>query len=351
MRSSIIFKNKRLYYLDQTKLPAREVYRECKSLAEGYGAIKSLRVRGAPLIGVFAAYSVYISMRDFNAKDKKSFLKYFDRVVKHLKSSRPTAVNLFWALDRISKAVYFSKDKDVGKLKNIILKQAETIHFEDINLCLKMAKAGLKLIKSKDRILTHCNTGFLATSGQGTALAVIYEANRKYKNIRVYADETRPLLQGARLTAWELHKRGVDVTVVTDGMAAYLMQQKRIDKIFVGADRIAANGDTANKIGTYSIAVIAKYHKLPFYVVAPSTTFDLSAKAGCGILIEQRASDEVRTILGKVRIVPRKVKTYNPAFDITPHKLISAIVTDRGLIYPPFKKNIRKFFPRLLEMI
>jgi len=341
MKQAIIFKNKQLYYLDQTKLPRKEIYKECRGLEDGFLAIKELRVRGAPLIGVFAAYCAYISLRKFKGK-RGEFISYLDKVVSYLKSSRPTAVNLSWALGRIETVAEKSSHRRINARNYVILKEAQKIHKEDICLCSNMAKEGVKLIHRGDKILTHCNTGFLATSGEGTALAVIYAAVRKYKNIKIYADETRPLLQGARLTSWELKKSKVDVTLICDDMAAYLMQKKMIDKILVGADRVVRNGDAANKIGTYNLAVVARYHKIPFYMVVPSTSFDLAIEDGEGITIEQRKPNEVRKVLGQVWIAPKKVKVYNPAFDVTPHKLITAIITDKGIIYPPFKKNIKK---------
>jgi len=216
------------------------------------------------------------------------------------------------------------------------------INQEDVTLCENMAKHGVKLIKKGDRILTHCNAGFLATSGDGTALAVIYKAHELYKDIKVYVDETRPLLQGSRLTAWELTERRVSTTVICDNMAAILISEGKIDKIFVGADRIAANGDAANKIGTYGIAILAKHHRIPFYIVAPFSTFDLKLDSGKSIPIEKRNKDEVRKLLNKKKVAPRKVKVYNPAFDVTPNKLITAIVSDKGVIKPDFKQNIKK---------
>jgi methylthioribose-1-phosphate isomerase len=336
---AVKFKGNQLFYLDQTKLPLQEIWRECRSLNQGYDAIKQLKVRGAPLIGVFSAYCVCIAMAKFSSR-KPRFLKQLNDTISHLKKSRPTAVNLFWALDRMSKVV--CKDMTVAQIKTAVLKEANLIHEEDMVLCRNMADFGIKLIKKGDRLLTHCNAGFLATGGNGTAIAVIYKAHKVYKDIKVYADETRPLLQGARLTAWELMKSKVPCTLICDNMAAYLMQKGKIDKIFVGADRIAANGDAANKIGTYNLAVIARYHKVPFYVVAPFSTFDLELESGAGIPIEQRNSREVRTVLNKLCIAPRDIATFNPAFDVTPNKLITAIVSDKGIIYPPFRKNIKK---------
>lgn len=338
---SIKFIKNRLYYLDQTKLPLKEIWLECKSLKEGFIAIKKLSVRGAPLIGVFSAYCIYINLK-YLSSNKGKFLKELKESSEQLKSCRPTAVNLSWALNRIEEVVHKSKDKNLNQIKKIILEEAIIIHKEDIDLCKKMGEYGVKLLNKGDRILTHCNAGFLATSGEGTALSVIYKAKRVYKDIKVYADETRPLLQGARLTAWELTRNKVPVTVICDNMAASLMQKGKINKIIVGADRIAANGDVANKIGTYSLAVLAKYHKIPFYVAAPFSTFDLKLKKGKCIPIEQRHEDEVRKIINEVLITSKDVKAYNPAFDVTPNKLVTAIITDRGIIYPPFKDKISK---------
>ncbi|MDP2923456.1 MAG: S-methyl-5-thioribose-1-phosphate isomerase [Candidatus Omnitrophota bacterium] len=338
---AIKFTNNRLFYLDQTELPAKEVWRECKSLQDGYRAIKRLEVRGAPLIGVFAAYCIAVTSQKLSLR-KAIFSKQLKSAIAYLKTARPTAVNLFWALERLEKAVLEHKNNNPEQLKSIILNQARQIHMEDVSLCEQMARHGVRLVKNGDRILTHCNTGFLATSGEGTALAVICKAHKIYKNIKVYADETRPLLQGARLTIWELTKRKIPCTLICDNMAAYLMQKGQIDKVFVGADRIARNGDTANKIGTYNVAVIAYYHKIPFYVVAPFGTFDLKLKNGAMIPIEQRRKDEVRKVLGKVYISPKKVSVFNPAFDVTPHHLITAIISDKGIIYPPYKNNIKK---------
>jgi len=338
---AIKFKNKRLFYVDQAKLPLKEAWKECKSLDSGYKAIRELQVRGAPLIGIFAAYCLYVHFKN-KSLTKKKFLSEFQKASKRLKSCRPTAVNLAWALERLEKVISKNKNKSIACIKEMILKEVQAINLEDILLCERMANYGAKLIKKGDRILTHCNTGFLATSGDGTALAVIYKAHEFYKDIKVYADETRPLLQGSRLSAWELSKRGVPTTVICDNMAAILMSEGKIDKIFVGADRIAANGDAANKIGTYGLAILAKYHKIPFYVVAPFSTFDLKLKSGKSIPIEERDKDEVRKILNKVYAAPKRVKAYNPAFDVTPNKLITAIVSDKGVIKPDFKKNIKK---------
>ena len=338
---SVEFRNNRLYYLDQTQLPLRESWKECKSLKDGFRAIKELQIRGAPLIGVFAVYALCIGTKRFSLS-QKTFLRQFHQAVSYLKSSRPTAVNLFWALERLEKVAIRYSSNTAEQIKRAVLQEAKAIHKEDIRLCRKMGEHGVKLVKKGDNILTHCNTGFLATSGEGTALSVIFQAHKKYRNIHVYTDESRPLLQGARLTAWELMKKRVPYTVICDDMGAYLMQQGKIDVIFVGADRIAANGDTANKIGTYNLAVNAFYHKVPFYVVAPFSTFDLGISSGKDIPIEERNHDEVRVVFGKAQITPKNAHVYNPAFDVTPAKLITAIVTDRGVIKPPYVKNIRK---------
>lgn len=341
---AIKFKNKRLFYIDQTKLPLKELWRECKGVAQGYRAIKQLQVRGAPLIGVFAAYCVYIGVKGFGTNDCAYFIKQTKKIIHYLKSCRPTAINLAWALGRLESVLDKHKNTEVAKIKKIILDEANAIYRQDLQLCKRMAIFGCDFIKNGDTILTHCNAGFLATAGEGTALAVIYEAVKKFKNITVYADETRPLLQGSRLTAWELTKRGIDVTLICDNMAAYLMQQGKITKIFVGADRVTANGDIANKIGTYNVAVCAKYHNIPFYVVAPFSTFDLSLDCGAKIPIEERNHNEIKVILNKLKVAPKNVKAYNPAFDVTPNELISAIITDRGIVFPPYRASIKKLF-------
>jgi len=339
--TALKFKHNCLFYLDQTQLPLKEAWRQCRSLEDGFQAIKKLKVRGAPLIGVFAAYCICVHLQNL-PQQKNKFLKKIKYSLKYLKSCRPTAVNLSWALSRLKKIIDINQKQGLAEIKKAILKEAKRIHNEDIQLCNKMADFGIQLISKGDRVLTHCNAGFLATSGEGTALAVIYKAKKVYGNISVYMDETRPLLQGARLTAWEMLKKKVPAVLICDNMAAHFMQKGCIDKIFVGADRIAANGDTANKIGTYSLAVLARYHKIPFYIVAPFSTFDLNLSTGKSIPIEQREPSEVKVIMNKLQIAHHKVKALNPAFDVTPHKLITAIVSDRGIIYPPFNKNIAK---------
>ncbi len=337
---AVRFKDKNLFYLDQTKLPSKEVWRRCSKLEAGYQAIKELRVRGAPLIGVFAAYCVCIHL-DCLSRNKNIFFSQLKKSLDYLRSSRPTAVNLFWALDRLAVVALQNKQKELSQIKKLLIKEAELIHRQDQLVCQKLSDYGSTLIEKKDIVLTHCNTGYLATSGQGTALGIIYQAKKQGKGLTVYATETRPLLQGSRLTAWELAKKKIKYFLITDSTAAFLMRQNKIDKVFVGADRITASGETANKIGTYGLAVLSRYHRIPFYVAAPASTFDLNLNKGADIIIEQRNQEEVRKVLGK-SISPRKAKCVNFAFDVTPSRLITAIVTEKGIIYPPYKKNIKK---------
>ena len=336
---SIFFAKNKLFVLDQTSLPQKEKFVEITTIKEAYSALKKLKVRGAPLIGVFAAYALYVSVKDI--ADSKKLLKKLKSNASLLKAARPTAVNLFWAIERMLETAT-KVSGSAPEIKKALLQEAKSIHLQDQKLCENIACWGVRLISKKDAILTHCNTGFLATAGMGTALGVIYRAFDKYGDIKVYVDETRPLLQGARLTAWELKKYGVPAVLISDNMAGFLMQKKKINKIIVGADRITKKGDVANKIGTYSLAVLARYHRIPFYVAAPFSSFDLNLKKGENIPIEQRKKEEVRTILRKCPLAPSGIEVWNPAFDITPASLISAIITDRGVIYPPFEKNIRK---------
>jgi methylthioribose-1-phosphate isomerase len=300
-----------------------------------------MQIRGAPALGIAGAFGVYLGLKDFKGKNYSQFLKKLNSVMQYLGSSRPTAVNLFWALDRMKKVVLRNKRESVKKIRRLLLKEAKIILSEDKILSRKLGEVGSSLIKDKDRILTICNAGALATADYGTALALIYKAKQQGKKIKMFVCETRPLLQGARLTTWELRRNRIDTTLICDNMAATLMKQGKIDKILVGADRIASNGDAANKIGTYNLAVLARYHNIPFYIVAPSSSFDLKLKTGKQIPIEQRKEEEVTTINNR-RIAAIGVKIYNPAFDVTPHQLISAVVSEKGIIRPPFKKNIKK---------
>jgi methylthioribose-1-phosphate isomerase len=342
---TVSFEGNRLRIIDQRALPHKRRIIKCKSLDEVYDCIKTLAVRGAPAIGVFAAYGVYVAASDIRTDKKSIFFNKLKRSCDYLKRSRPTAVNLFWAIDRMESAALRNNGKSVSEIKRLLLKEARKIHREDEYMCRAIGLNGAKLIKTGDTILTHCNAGSLATAGEGTALAVIYEAKRKGKRIKVFADETRPLLQGARLTAWELMRNGIDTTLICDNMAATIMRQGMIDKIVVGADRIAANGDAANKIGTYGLAVLAGEHKIPFYVAAPSSTFDFTLKSGRAIPIEERKPDEVRSFSGRYS-APKNIKVYNPAFDVTPGRLITSIITEKGIFKKPYKKTLSRLRQR-----
>ncbi|MFZ5800618.1 MAG: S-methyl-5-thioribose-1-phosphate isomerase [Candidatus Omnitrophota bacterium] len=327
--------------IDQRKLPHKLEYVYCEEIKTLWKAIKTLQVRGAPAIGIAGALGVILGVQHRHTESFTEFKREIDGVIKYLASSRPTAVNLFNALERMRMVVRENSRLPVAQVKKLLLKTALKILDEDKELCRKMAGFGAALIKNNDRLLTVCNAGALATADYGTALGVMYRAKEQRKKFSVFACETRPLLQGARLTTWELQREKIPVTLICDNMAATLMAQGRIDKVFAGADRIAANGDAANKIGTYNLAVLAKFHCLPFYVVAPSTSFDLKIKSGKQITIEERDSKEVTQIMGRA-IAPKGIKVYNPAFDVTPNQLITAIITEKGIIRPPYIKNIQR---------
>lgn len=333
--------------IDQSLLPLEVRYLKLRHEQEVAEAIRSLRVRGAPAIGVTAAFGTALSLFRllYERKDKVDLVEAQEHVKatgKLLTSTRPTAVNLAWAVERLLNHM----DENLHtlsssqELKQLLLTEALTIAQEDQNACLRMGELGASLIADGDTLLTHCNTGALATAGIGTALAPIYVAHHAGKKIHVLVDETRPVLQGARLTAWELQREGVPLTLITDNMAGYFMLQGHIKAVFVGADRIAANGDVANKIGTYSVAVLAHVHKIPFYVVAPTSTIDLSLPSGEYIPVEQRKPEEVTTVKG-VAIAPEGVPVANPAFDVTPHQYITAIITERGIIREPYEVALR----------
>ncbi len=325
-----------------TELPGKLKYLDIRDLNALFNAIKRLEVRGAPALGAAAALGVYLGVKDSKAKDGFKLLSEIDRVISYLGASRPTARNLFWGFERMRARALAAKEKCVKEIKNILLDEALDIIEEDRRSCRAIGEYGSSLIKNGDNILTVCNAGILATIDYGTALGVLYRAKEKGKRFKVYACETRPLLQGARLTAWELMRNKIDVTLICDNMAATLMRQGVIDKVITGADRIALNGDTANKIGTYSLAVLANHHKIPFYVAAPSSTFDLTKKSGRSIVVEQRPADEVTELFFKKPSAPYNVKVYNPAFDVTDNALIKAFITDRGVIERPFAENIKK---------
>jgi methylthioribose-1-phosphate isomerase len=326
--------------IDQTLLPTQLEYRDCRTVEQIWEAIRSLRVRGAPAIGVAAAMGTALGLQSFEGRHRADFEEKLRSVTGYLRSSRPTAVNLFWALDRMERHFRAIPEPfQPAKALRSLLDEALAIEAEDRQMCRAIGAAGAHLIKRGDGVLTHCNAGGLATADYGTALAVMFSAAEQGKKFRVFADETRPLLQGARLTAWELHQRGIDVTLICDNMAAQVMKEAKVQLAIVGADRIAANGDTANKIGTYGVALLAQAHNIPFYVAAPSSTFDLSLKDGTTIPIEQRDPREVTHGFGR-QTAPEGVHVYNPAFDVTPAKLIAGIVTEKGLIQPVTREAI-----------
>ncbi|MBA4312485.1 MAG: S-methyl-5-thioribose-1-phosphate isomerase [Chlorobiaceae bacterium] len=320
-------------YIDQTKLPSDEVYTKTSDYRDVAEAIRKLRIRGAPLIGIAAAYAVALAGMESRKLESSKFVNEITEAIDLLAATRPTAVNLFWALKRMKTVL--SLNDNIEIVRTSLIDEAIKIHSEDIEMCKNIGENGSTLIPDNATILTHCNTGALATGGDGTAQSVITTAHKQGKRVNVYADETRPLLQGGRLTTWELMKNGIEVNLITDNVAAFLMQRNKITLAITGADRIAANGDTANKIGTYSIAVNAKYHDIPFYIAAPTSTIDPAIRSGSDIMIEERNIEEVTSIDGK-RIAPDGVKVYSPAFDITPASLITAVITDRGVFYPPF---------------
>ncbi len=330
--------------IDQTRLPDRLEYIYAKDIKTMWRAIKTLQVRGAPALGAAAALGMYLGVMGSRARDFESFSRDLDRSARYIASSRPTARNLFWAIERICRLALKNKDKDVPRLKRLILDEAKAIIEEDKVICRRIGYHGDRLIKDNDSILTVCNTGILATIDYGTALGVVYRAKEEGKNVKVYSCETRPVLQGARLTTWELRQKGINVTMICDNMAATLMQQGKVDKVIAGADRIASNGDTANKIGTYNLAVLASFHKIPFYIAAPLSTFDLSIRSGRDIPIEERDPQELTELYFKKPIAAKGINFYNPAFDVTPAALITAIITQKGIIKPPFKENIRRQF-------
>jgi len=328
-----------LELIDQRRLPAEFIKLQCRSIEQLFESIKTLAVRGAPAIGVSAGYGLVLAMQKLKPADGlEQGLKVLAEASEYLASSRPTAVNLSWALERVChNAEEFAAGQPqatVQALRGAVLAEAYAIYQEDVDMCRRIGQNGERFIKEGAGILTHCNAGALATAGQGTALSVMFEAHKNGKKFRVYADETRPLLQGARLTAWELKQAGIDVTVICDNMAGWLMKQGKINAVITGADRIAANGDSANKIGTYSLSILAREHGVPFYIAAPSSTFDLSIKSGAEIPIEKRPADEV-VFFGNIKTAPEGVEIYNPAFDITETHDIAAVITERGIIEKP----------------
>ncbi|MGR3319162.1 MAG: S-methyl-5-thioribose-1-phosphate isomerase [Candidatus Anammoxibacter sp.] len=332
--------NGRIKIVDQTVLPGELKFIFCEDTKSIWDAIKELKVRGAPAIGIAAAMGTFIGARDIKTDNTQEFLSKLDTVISYIGSSRPTAVNLFTSLKRMDKVAKENSNESVDAIKKQLLNEAIKIHTEDKKYCRKIGANGAEYIKDGMGILTHCNAGGLATADFGTALAVMFSAHNQGKKIHVFVDETRPLLQGARLTAWELMNADINATLICDNMAAYVMQQGKVDCVIVGADRIAGNGDAANKIGTYGLSILAKEHKIPFYVAAPISTFDFNIKSGKEIPIEERNAEEITEGFGK-RTAPKGVKVFNPAFDVTPAGNITAIFTERGVITNPDSTKIK----------
>lgn len=372
------FEEGKMIILDQTRLPGETVYLEMKTKEDVWEAIYYLKVRGAPAIGVAAGYGLYVCVRDIDAADYQDFYTQFMEVKKYLASSRPTAVNLFWALDRMESVVKgfapanggpddgpgdgpgsepeksqdgglkgLSWEETLREIKKALLAEAETIREEDEAACRAMGEYGLTLLAPGMGILTHCNAGTIATAKYGTCLAPLYIGHERGYNFKVFADETRPLLQGARLTAWELSRAGIDTTLICDNMASIVMKNGWIDAVVVGCDRMAANGDGANKIGTSGLAILAHEYGIPFYMFVPTSTIDLNTKTGDDIHIELRSGEEIYKLWYKKDMAPEGIKTYNPAFDVTPAKYITAVVTEKGILYPPYEESIRRLFDNL----
>lgn len=333
------WKSGQLRFIDQTRLPHDEVYIETADYRVVGEAIKKLQIRGAPAIGVAAAYALVLASHDPSIESMRTLNEEFYAAINYLSQTRPTAVNLFASLERMRKVFDQHSRADLPNMRRLILAEAKSIQEEDIDACRRIGEVGAALIGFPSNVLTHCNTGALATAGNGTAQSVITTAAKAGNVQRVYVDETRPLFQGARLTAWELMKAGVDITLITDSTAGILMQNRAVDLVIVGADRIAANGDTANKIGTYVLAVLARQHGVPFYVAAPMSTIDFSTRTGRSISIEERHPSEITHVAGN-RIAAKGVSVFAPAFDITPNEFITAIVTEAGILKPPFAESL-----------
>ncbi len=341
MIKTIEWTNGKLRTIDQTRLPLSEEVLECDNYLQVAEAIRELKIRGAPAIGVAAAFGVVLAAGNPDIRNVDELLEAVEEACRVLAATRPTAVNLFWALDRMKEKARCGGFSDVSQLRKALEEEAIRLWEEDAGANRKMGELGASLIDDGDSVLTHCNAGALATARYGTALGAVMTAAAQGKSVHVFVDETRPLLQGARLTAWELEKENIPMTLIADNMAGYFMGKGRIDKVFVGADRIAANGDVANKIGTYPLAILAKEHNIPFYVVAPLSTIDFDIASGDEIPIEERSAEEV-TCFGGTRIAPVGVNAANPAFDVTPHRYVTAIVTEKEIIRQPFAKNLAK---------
>ncbi len=337
---TIEWRGNKVVMIDQTRLPGQEVYNEYSDFRSVAEAIRGMVIRGAPAIGVAAAMGIALGAAEIVADTHESFFQQLSNVCDVMARTRPTAVNLFWAIERMKRVAEANRDRDLTMIREILKQEAIGIEKEDLEICKGIGRNGVRLIKENCTVLTHCNAGGLATAGYGTALGVIRAAHEAGKKIRVFADETRPWLQGARLTAWELMKDGIPLTLIADNMAGFFMRKGEIDCCVVGADRIAANGDTANKIGTYTVAVLAKENNIPFYVAAPISTLDLSIQSGDEIPIEERHSHEV-THLSGFPVAPDGVKVRNPAFDVTPARYITAIITEKGVATGDFGKQLR----------
>ncbi|MGE5812977.1 MAG: S-methyl-5-thioribose-1-phosphate isomerase [Acidobacteriota bacterium] len=342
MLPTIDWQDDTIVMVDQRKLPAQEIYVRCRSAQEVAKAIRTMIIRGAPAIGVAAAMGIALGVKKSKAKGTTQLAVEFQKICDVMSATRPTAVNLFWAITRMKRA--FAEGAQAGEspeeLAARLEREARNIHDEDVESCRAMGMHGANIVPERARVLTHCNAGALATAGYGSALGVIRAAVEKGKKIAVFADETRPFMQGARLTAWELVREGIETTVITESMAGPLMRAGEIDLVVVGADRIAANGDVANKIGTYTVAVLAREHDIPFYVAAPLSTIDLATPDGAHIPIEERDQREM-THIGSARLTPEGARIRNPAFDVTPHRYITGIITERGIFYPPYIESLR----------
>ncbi|XWN51982.1 S-methyl-5-thioribose-1-phosphate isomerase [Anoxybacillus flavithermus] len=335
-----------LILLDQTLLPNEKVFLELTEVEDIWDAIYELKVRGAPAIGIAAAYGVYLGTKMSKAENYDQLYEDFKKVKDYLATSRPTAVNLFWALDRMEARFKKEVGKTIDEVKQALKEEADLIRAEDEKVCEAIGRHALSLLKPGMGLLTHCNAGTIATAKYGTALAPIYLGQEQGYNFKVYADETRPLLQGARLTAWELQEAGVDVTLICDNMASIVMKEGKIQAVLVGCDRVAANGDAANKIGTSGVAILAKHYNIPFYVCAPLSTVDLNCNTGADIHIELRPGEEITKKWYEKPMAPEGVKTYNPAFDVTDNELITAIITENGIAYPPYTESLPKMFKK-----
>lgn len=335
---------KSVVIIDQTQLPNRMEYITLSTAKEIWDAIYLLQVRGAPAIGICAGYGIYCLALQIESQEYEAFAKEFHEKKEYLNSSRPTAVNLSWALNRMEKVVLSNSDQSVEKILELLKQECKAIHEEDIAMCKAISEYGLTLIKDGDGILTHCNAGPLATSRYGTALGPLFLGKEKGMNFKVFSDETRPLLQGARLTSFELCKAGIDVTLICDNMASIVMKNGWVQACFVGCDRVAANGDTANKIGTSGVAILAKYYDIPFYVLGPTSTIDMNCKTGEDIQIELRKPEEIKEKFYLEPMALSEVKCYNPAFDVTNHELITGIVTEKGICYPPYTESLANLF-------